>query len=202
MVNVYTVFVKSNVYTSEWVYRIKRSIERNSTVPFNFFCLTNESLPGIETINISTTRGWWAKMELCRPDIKGRVHYLDLDTLIIGNIDFFLKEEESLLFRDTYYESQKETALLVLNEKEREVVWDFWNKEPEANMFNFSGDGRIYNHVIGKSVGSLQDKHPGKFFVWKKTNMKSLEVGCKVLSFLGKPKQNDFAEDHWIKKYW
>jgi hypothetical protein len=202
MTNVYTVFVKSDVYTSEWVYRMKRSIEKNTTVPFRFFCLTNENLPGIETIPLVNPNGWWAKMELCRPDIKGRVHYLDLDTIITGNIDFFLNETESLLYEDWLYEDQKESAVFVLNEEERKTVWDFWSKDPRFHMFNFFGDGRVYNFTIGKSLGTIQGKHPGKLFTWKKTDKKSLQPGCKILSFSGKPKPNDFSDDHWIKKYW
>lgn len=202
MVNVYTVFVKSQVYTTEWVYRIKNSLEKNSTVPFNFICMTNEDLPGIETIPLNRPQGWWAKMELCRPDIKGRVHYLDLDTVITGNIDFFLREEESLLFKDWLWEDQKESTMFILNEPEREIVWDFWSKDPRSHMFNFFGDGRVYNFCIGKSLKTLQEKHPGKIFAWKKTDMKSLQNGCKILCFTGKPKQTDFNDDHWIKKYW
>lgn len=202
MVNVYTVYVKSETYTSEWVYRIKRSLEKNSTIPFRFICMTNENLPGIETVKLNHPQGWWAKMELCRPDIKGRVHYLDLDTLITGNVDFFLREEESLLFKDWLWEDQKESALFVLNEDERSIVWDFWSKDPRSHMFNFFGDGRVYNFCIGKSVGALQEKHPGRIFTWKKTDMQSLHSGCKILCFSGKPKPTDFDNDHWIKKYW
>jgi len=202
MVNVYTVFVKSDIYTSEWVYKIKRSLEKNSTIPFRFFCLTNEQLPGVETLKLYHPNGWWSKMELCRPDIKGRVHYLDLDTLIVGNLDFFLAEEESLLYKDWLWSDQKESALFVLNEEERREVWDFWSKDPRSHMFNFFGDGRVYNFCIGKKVKSLQERHPGKIRTWKETDMKSLPLGCKILSFSGQPKQNSFDDSHWIKKYW
>lgn len=202
MVNVYTVFVKSDVYTQEWVYRIKRAIEKNSTIPLNFICLTGEDLPGINTIPLEHKNGWWSKMELCRPDIKGRVHYLDLDTIITGNIDFFLNETESLLYRDWLWPDQKESNVFILNEKERARVWDFWIKDSRSHMFNFFGDGRVYNYCIGKEIRGIQDKHPGKIFSWKKTDMKSLPNGCKILSFSGKPKPSDFDENHWVKKYW
>jgi len=202
MVNVYTVFVKSKVYTKEWVYRIKRSLERNSTVPFNFFCMTNENLLGIQTLPLYNESGWWAKMELCRPDIKGIVHYMDLDTIITGNVDFFLNETESLLYQDWLWEDQKESAVFCLNEEHRRTVWEFWEKDPRSHMFNFFGDGRVYNFCIGKQVRSIQEKHPNRLFTWKKTNKESLPMGCKILSFSGNPKPTDFDDDHWIKKYW
>ena len=202
MVNVYTVFVKSDVYTPEWVYKMKNSLEKNSTVPFKFRCMTNEQLPGIDTVPLASENGWWSKMELCRPDIKGVIHYIDLDTIITGNVDFFLNETESLLYKDWIWEDQKESAIFCLDEEKRSKIWEFWSKDPRSNSFNFFGDGRIYNFCIGKEVGTLQDKHPGKIFTWKKTNMESLEPGCKILSFSGKPKPVDFPDDHWIKKYW
>jgi hypothetical protein len=164
--------------------------------------MTNEELIGIETIPLHNPVGWWAKMELCRPDIKGTIHYLDLDTIITGNIDFFLRETESLLYQDWLWKDQKESAVFCLNETERQEVWDFWSRDPRSHMFNFFGDGRIYNFCIGKKVKSLQEKHPNKFFTWKDTDKKSLTPGCKILSFSGNPKPTDFEDNHWIKKYW
>lgn len=204
MINVYTVFIKGSVYTKEWVYKLKRGIELNCTIAHNFYCLTNEQLPGINTIKLEHSYpGWWSKMELCRPDIKGRMHYLDLDTIITGNIDFFLEERESLLFRDWLYPSQRESAMFVLNEDDRTQVWDFWTSDVAGNSFNFVGDGRVYNFCIGKSVSTLQEKHPGRIYTWKAMKQDHIPMGCKVLVFSGRPKQCDFKEDHWIRKhYW
>lgn len=202
MTKVYCVFVKNETYTKEWVYKLRDGLKVNTTEPFEFFCLTNEQLPGINTIGLNHPNGWWSKMELCRPDIQGIVHYMDLDCVVTGNMDFFLREKESLLYRDWLHTSQKESSMFVLDDEKREKVWNFWKSDRESCMFNFFGDGRIYNFCIGKEVRSLQEKHPGKIMDWKTGNEK-LGFNTKVINFSGKPKQNDFHETHWLRTfYW
>ena len=200
--HVYTVFAPSDVYNEEWVYKLKRNLEKNTTVPFEFVCISNSPLEGIKTIPSNQGTGWWAKMELFNPAIKGRVHYIDLDTSFTGNVDFFLNEKENLLYRDVYYPKQKETEMFILDEHMRRIVWNFWNKDPEACMFNFKGDGRIVNFLLGNHVKSLQDKYPGKLINWRELKNEVLPIGTKVLTFIAKPKQCDLPKHHWVRKYY
>lgn len=194
MTNVYTVFVESGIYTKEWVYRMKKSLERNSTVPFDFFCLTDRSLPGIETIELKNPTLPWLKMELCNPDIQGRIHYLDLGTLITGNIDFFLKEDESLMQRDA--------SAFILDKDERRMVWEFWTNDTKPHVTNFDRSSKIYDFILGGQIETIQKKHPGKVFSWDDERSDSLNKGCKILTFPGKQKVSSFDDGHWIKKYW
>lgn len=204
MTKVYTVLNSGNVYTKEWVYKIRDSLKKYSSVPFDFFCLTNEELPKIQTISLQyPLSGWWSKLELCRPDIKGTVHYIDLDTIIVGNVDFFLREQESLLFKDWIHSDQKESAMLILDEERRTKVWEFFSKDMNKHTFDFFGDGRIFNHCIGEEVRTIQEKHPNKIHVWKSLKNESIPLGCKIICFSGIPKPKDFADNHWVKQfYW
>lgn len=198
MINVYTVLSQSFNHTKEYVYRLKRSLERNATVKFRFVCLTNEQLPGIETVPTQEI-GRWAKMELCHPLVKGRIHYIDLDTVITGNIDFFLSTDASLLCRNPLQE--RRTAIMTLNENERSLVWDFWSSDRERIIGNFKGEGSVYNFSLPGDIPCIQEVFPGRVTSFSKEDT-GLPVGSKMVTFSGGLYPKDLEEDSWMKKYW
>ena len=78
-----------------YVERLRNMVEKNLTVTHKFYCYTDNPekvrAMGIEPIDISSynLKGWWSKMPLYDRKIRpaGRMLYLDLDTIILGNID-------------------------------------------------------------------------------------------------------------------
>ena len=193
MVKVYCTFIKNGVYTKEWVYKLRDRISRNSTVPFEFICLTNEKLLGIDTIAIKNVDEQWAKIELCNPSIDGRVHHIGLDSFIIGNIDFFLREEESLLSYDSTEETIKSSSIFILNEHERSLVWN------SACKFHECID--VYADCLDGKLRTIQEKHPGKIQRCKSRD-DVLLFGTKILNFSGEARPSDFEDKHWLKTYY
>ncbi|KMU44917.1 hypothetical protein SEEN2TTA_06911, partial [Salmonella enterica subsp. enterica serovar Newport str. Pond080-2TTA] len=60
---------------------------------YEIICLTdvkNMLIPGVTCIPLihkwNFCRGWWAKIELFRPDVEDDLFFLDLDTVITGDI--------------------------------------------------------------------------------------------------------------------
>lgn len=85
MRTVATVLRTGGHYTAEWVTRLERGARR-FLQPDRFVCLTDAKDVGCERIAlINRWPGWWAKLELWRPDLfeEGLVFYIDLDTLIL-----------------------------------------------------------------------------------------------------------------------
>lgn len=99
------VFVAGPVpYSVDYVVRLERMARRYLRSWFRFVCLTDQAAAfkgtGIETVSIASRadvpangRGYWAKIELFRPgvfsgaaDPRERVLYLDLDSLIVGDL--------------------------------------------------------------------------------------------------------------------
>ena len=99
-----------NILTLKWgdrygpvfVNRLYEGVRANLSVPFRFFCFTDDDsdlLPEIETRPLpsidlpeSHARTTWLKLGLFaddRPDIEGDCLFLDLDILITGNMDCF-----------------------------------------------------------------------------------------------------------------
>lgn len=89
------VWVKGHVsFTAEYVRKLHQMVQRSVRRPYRFVCLTDRPslISEIETIRIPSPagiKGWWSKVNLFRSNIglSGRILYLDLDTLIVGDLD-------------------------------------------------------------------------------------------------------------------
>ena len=75
-------------YTAEWVHRLKRGIERHTSEPHRFVCLSDIDFPGVELLPLwEGWPGWWSKIELFRPGLlTGPTLYLDLDVVVVGDV--------------------------------------------------------------------------------------------------------------------
>lgn len=199
MTNVYTVLSVSFNHTKEYVYRLKRSLEKNSTTAFNFFCLTNEQLPGINTIPIQTF-GNWGKIELCNPDISNeQMLYLDIDTVIIGNVDFLLNERSSFMSRG--FNGQRRTQIMSLTKRQMNYVWDFWNENKDSIIPNFKGEGALYDFVVDRDVRTIHEIHPGKIIDFSEAS-EFISMGSKIVTFSNGDYPKNLEEDNHVKKYW
>lgn len=75
-------------YTAEWVDKLQRGVQRNLTQPHRFVCFSDCTV-NCERIELeSGDYGFWSKMQMFKPGVlPGPTLYLDLDTVICGNID-------------------------------------------------------------------------------------------------------------------
>ena len=84
-VTVWTVF-NGTKYPREYVYWMQAQVARWLSLPHRFRCITCAKLVGIDCVQPSVDfTGWWAKIGLW--DKPGGI-YLDLDTVIVGPIDY------------------------------------------------------------------------------------------------------------------
>ena len=79
---------------------------------YEIICLTDLKclhVPGVKVVPLinqwQKCRGWWAKIELFRPDITDDLFYLDLDTVIAGDIRPILEHPPTsfTMLRDFYH---------------------------------------------------------------------------------------------------
>jgi hypothetical protein len=78
-------------YNAEWVRKLKDAVARNLTVPHQFKCLSDIEVPGRIPLRHDWP-GWWSKLEVFRV-VDGPTLYLDLDSVVVGNIDHLTKHE-------------------------------------------------------------------------------------------------------------
>jgi hypothetical protein len=80
------------LYPFEYVTKLRNMVGRHLEVPFELVCFTDqaEQCEGATFIDTSQSglSGWWQKLLLFEPSWRGhnRVIYLDLDTVIVGDI--------------------------------------------------------------------------------------------------------------------
>lgn len=87
-----------NKYSKDYVEKLRNMIDRNISVPFNLYCLTDDPnpIPGVQLIvqpNAAYPKGWWHKIHMFDPKLplRGRILYMDLDVVICNNIDKLTK---------------------------------------------------------------------------------------------------------------
>ncbi len=77
-------------YTDNDVHILRDMVGRNLNEPHRFKCLADREIAGVDTfIPDEQWPGWWAKLLLFRYST-GQCLYLDLDTVIVGNLDRLL----------------------------------------------------------------------------------------------------------------
>jgi hypothetical protein len=93
----------------DWSYveRLFKAVSKHTTVEFTFVCFTDAFLPHDRSMEIEVIEllnnwpGWWSKVEMFY--LAGPAVYLDLDTVIVGNIDDLLtcigKDDKQFIMR-------------------------------------------------------------------------------------------------------
>lgn len=131
-------------YTADYVVRLERMVRRSLSRPFRFVCLTDQPAlvpTSIETIAITTPsqaipangRGFWTKLQIFHPDRawRGRMLFLDLDTLIVAPLDPIVDfpaplalTEDALVLERAHLDRDRFNRLLVRKFNSSVIVWD------------------------------------------------------------------------------
>lgn len=166
--NVYTVLRQSAEYTPAHVERLRGQLDGVSVV-------TLSDVPIQNRVPLKYNwPGWWSKMELFRPDIKGDVFYMDLDTTINGDVRPFMEVGKTTLLSDFYRPEDLQSSLMYLTAKDRGAVWDTWNLDPQhwidqygKKKVGHNGDQNFIQYVLGRGVQRWQDIFPGRVLSFK-----------------------------------
>ena len=185
-------------YGPEYVNRLFNMVARNTTLPFKFVCFTDDSkglLPEIDARPLpqmdlppDKERGW-RKLSLFRKDVglEGRVLFLDLDTVIVGNIDGYFTMDGKFIFIKHWKPSEKhgigETGVYRFEAGELQFLYDDFM----ANMEKIKAS---YRHEQAY-VGDVLSKR-GLAAFWPQECMPSFKYTCMrpfPLNFFLEPKE-------------
>lgn len=188
-----TVLRRSCEYDLDYVKQIAFALDRHG-LGVGFACLSDCPLHGYaDRIPLEYDwPGWWAKMELFRPDIKGDFLYIDLDTLITGPLDSFFSLKRSALLSDFNRPALAQSGVMYLTEDDRAIVWDrFARAGVNATMRKYRGDGEFIRDAL-PDANRLQDVVPGAIVSYKVDKVKERGVqGASLVRFHGKPRPRD-----------
>lgn len=210
------------LYSAEYVNKLYRGVERNTTIPFKFICFT-EDTTGIDTKNIECRQlpnvpgveGWWLKMSLFGRDarLKGRVFFLDLDTVIVGNLDEMLRYEGNFIVIQDFYSVRNNRNLT--NYGSGLMAWeDNWNGMDMWNLYLKESPERIkrenpkgdqqYLQKIAPGADFWQERYPNQVVSYK-VHIRGQEVipeNARIVCFHGKPRPIELNGIDWMEKNW
>lgn len=156
-----------------------------------FVCLSDITVPGVETLPLEHSwPGWWAKMCMFSPRVKGDILYFDLDTLILGSLTEIAKVDRLTILRDFYRPHGLQSAMMYLPEADRAEVWNAFAANPAAAMMSCArgGDQEFLERFYLNRAARWQDVVPGQIVSLKVHCKSGVPAGTRVVCAHGKPK--------------
>jgi len=99
-----------NKYISQYANVLYNMVKRNTTVPYEFHCITDDPKgldPHIKTIKLPNDpwiKSWWSKLWMFSADfpLQGNILFFDLDVIVFKNIDelFTYNPDKFMIIRD------------------------------------------------------------------------------------------------------
>lgn len=205
-VTVVCVLRSGGEYRPEHVVALQQGVDRWWPVdwPLRFVCLSDQPIPDVETRELrSAGKGWWAKMELFAPEHcdLGDMLYIDLDTMIVGDLTAIARVGQDALLNDFYYERTLASGLMYLTPEMRAETWGVWSRNPSRIMHRFhrpgtramfpDGDGGFLDLLWFGRVKAWQDLVPGHVVSYKvhvRGRGGDPPAGARVVCFHGSPR--------------
>lgn len=190
---------KPDEFTKEYVDRLAKQVSDNVTVPHNFYCYTDRvPAGGIYRKLDSNLAGWWAKLTLFgRKELRDEpVLYVDLDTIITGNIDHLCRHVEEnkgfTILRDFYRENGYGSGLMGWNGDYSDIWYNF-NMDPMGITSKYGGvmGDQWFIETQVKDAKIWQDKFPDEVVSYKVHCQNGLPKEAKIVCFHGKPRPHE-----------
>lgn len=196
----------------EYVNNLYRGVARNSSVPIQFIVFTDllsgGYLPGIQQrILPATIKGWYNKLYLFKPGLfpQGeRVLFLDLDTLVVGNIDAMmqLQDPEFVILRDFMQKGMWGPGVMMWVAGMWPAIWTEYEKRGCPTNLEM-GDLTWINYLFSQAdytPTALQDIAKG-VFSYKVDCKAGLPADARLVCFHGLPRPHQVSDD-WVKRVW
>lgn len=214
-------------FPEEYVYNLKSMVERNTTVEHNFVVFSDREWDGIDTRILKPGyEGWWNKLQMFDTSHKlgtDRIVYLDLDTVLTGNIDWLMnyngrfmgiEDVGAVNAHQPHLKGKLQSAVMSWDYYLNHSIWtDFLTNKP---MNQFRGDGEYLEAAINPmNRDLLQNVYPNKLKSYKyDVYNEGLKPDTSIVCFHGRPSiiqaMNETIEtpratyepQNWIEGYW
>lgn len=204
MTTVACVLRTGGIYTPAWFWRISRGLLEHMSAPYKLMCLTDSpSLSAAWAIKLEHNwPGWWSKLELFRPGLfEGPVIYLDLDTLVLGDLaDIARYRGPFAMLSDFYRPTEAESGVMAWTPGHAtDAIWEAFTRDPFRAMQKYRRDGRfIAEH---STPDRLQDRYPGQIVSLKVHCKQGPPAGARLCCGHGKPRFSEPAAG-WAHEVW
>lgn len=206
------------------VIRLKGMLEKNITMPYDFYCLTDTGRSIVDMVSTGADvlrffalplrfdySGWWSKVELFRKDLvdADRIIYFDLDTIILDNIDDLLMQDFDFIGLRPFnpirsrWENYVASAIMSWrNDGSFNFLFDQFNYEKHSRKF--PGDQDYLSFMlkqVGKSYVHWQNVVDGIYSYKRHVKRFGLKETARIICFHGSPRPNQ-VDAKWIKEAW
>lgn len=201
----------------QYVRRLKAAVERNLTLPHRFVCVTDHFIDGVWCM-ASRFDGWWEKLHLFKRGLfEGRCMFLDLDTVIVGNIDDIAGYDGEFATLHDFWRGRGGLGPAVILWEPgalSESIFDEW----AACGFPKRGNGdqswieNLDQGRFAKRIDILQMLYPGSFVSYKEhctaarrgwrgdmSDQRPPPDGARVVCFHGNPRPHEVGG--WVAGY-
>ena len=162
-------------YTAEHVNRLYRMVEKNTSLPFTFTCLTDDPtgiISEVDTIPLEFHfEGWWNKIHLFEYCSDGLNVYFDLDVVIQNNLDWLLKDTGKLQLIDyswhnpwdpnnmnRYEHDLSYNSSVMIWKGKRQEIANTFDESVRFNLRTFRGlDGFLSSEIPNDMFQSLPE---------------------------------------------
>lgn len=151
-------------YSSADVNKLYKMVQRNLSVPFSFYCLTDDEKDldlDIKPIQIKEDLdGVWNKLYMFEYFKSGINLYFDIDTIIQNNIDSLIDlVSDKVTMVKSYWKNINDdlpewiptlrNSSVMLWKGDHSYIWKLFNKDPDLNMVRYIGlDRWMEDHKI------------------------------------------------------
>jgi len=168
-------------------------------------------MPGICEVPLRADwPGWWAKLELCRPDLVGSFLYCDLDTIVVRDPTTLWSVNDVTVLRDFYHRNLPTrqhligSGLMFMTDDARAAVWTAWQRSPlrAMTLHRARGDQAFLETVWGTSPAKWQDVLPHAVCSYKvdvRRQSDRVPDGARIVCFHGQPRpwHTAFGQQHY-----
>lgn len=138
-------------YPAEYVNRLYRMVNKHLTIPFEFYCITENTeglYPEVNVLDLileEGLKGWWYKLQLFKLDfygLSGQAMFLDLDVVITDNINslFEVNPNEFVIIKDLQAGKIYNSSVFKLMLGTQTHVWDSFMQDKENIISRMHGD--------------------------------------------------------------
>jgi|688.fasta_scaffold04034_33 hypothetical protein len=201
-------------YDATWVEKLKNSVSKNLTIPHRFVCLSDCEVPCDRIPLEDDGDGFWAKIQLFKPKLfNGPVLYIDLDTVICGNIDEIINavaNEKFVMWLE--FDKQIHSSAMMWWQGDYSFLWNIYKSKPLSYWKTLYSSPPLYGDqaLISENINHktfLDICHSDWFHIASKkdselTNSLLLSK-IKILMFRkSSQKPSTMSEHPLVKKYW
>jgi hypothetical protein len=206
--DIFCVLRSGGDFSASDVEALVAQIQEHAPARSRIYCLSDVEVPCARVPIRYNWPGWWSKMELFRPDLVGDIFYIDLDTVIVGDLGELMTQTADTMLDDFFYPLRPASGLMYITQRSKLDVWMEWtaNIKRVIDRCGSGGDQMFLSRIdFGKNSRRWQQDFPGQVVSYKahmigrngRAPLAAPPINARMVCFHGKPRPKNVKEK-WV----